>query len=330
MASPSSIAAETQRLFDSGKVREPRRAGRILTSPTADPLTRHPSTAIHVCACGAFDAAQWLYGRGAKSVCVLDFASDTTAGGGWRGNQVGTQEESLCRNSSLGRALEALPYPLPALGVAYVPEVAVLRVESAPRTLLSPPFHVAAVAAALRDVGGDDPDKKQRAFLAAKVEGVLCAMAGHRHDVIVLGSWGCGAFGNPHALVAEAFAAALGGRFAHAFVHVAFADPSQVGQEAFLRALRPLGAARRPEDEEGKIAPTVAVRRALSEQYGAGASAHTEEAMVEWVEAGVAGREAAQRREWALAAECFARCVALRPEWAKGHELLARARARAA
>ena len=52
--------------------------------------------------------------------------------------------------------------------------------------------------------------------------------------------------------------------------------------------------------------------------------------MVEWVEAGVAGREAAQRREWALAAECFARCVALRPEWAKGHELLARARARAA
>ena len=31
--------------------------------------------------CGAFDAAQWLYGRGAKSVCVLDFASDTTAGG---------------------------------------------------------------------------------------------------------------------------------------------------------------------------------------------------------------------------------------------------------
>ena len=327
MSSPSSIAAETCRIFDSGKVREPRRAGRILTSPIADPSTQHPSTAINVCACGAFDAAQWLYGRGAKSVCVLDFASDTTAGGGWRGNQVGTQEESLCRNSSLGRALEALPYPLPTLGVAYVPEVAVLRVESAPRTLLSPPFRVAAVAAALRDVGGDDPDKKQRAFLAAKVEGVLSAMAGH--DAIVLGSWGCGAFGNPHALVAEAFAAALGGRFAHAFVHVAFADPSQVGQVAFLRALRPLGAARRPEDEEEKIAP-IAVRRALSEQYGAGASAHTEEAMVEWMEAGVAGREAAQRREWALAAECFARCVALRPEWVKGHELLARVRACAA
>ena len=95
-----------------------------------------------------------------------------------------------------------------------------------------------------------------------------------------------------------------------------------------MGALRPLGAARRPEDEE-KIAP-IAVRRALSEQYGAGASAHTEEAMVEWMEAGVAGREAAQRREWALAAEWFARCVALRPEWAKGHELLARVRARAA
>ena len=204
-------------------------------------------------------------------MCVLDFASDTTAGGGWRGNQVGTQEESLCRNSSLGRALEALPYPLPALGVAYVPEVAVLRVESAPRTLLSPPFHVAAVAAALRDVGGDDPDKKQRAFLAAKVEGVLSAMAGHKHDAIVLGSWGCGAFGNPHALVAEAFAAALGGRFAHAFAHVAFADPSAGSGGLLARAAAARrGAARRTRRRS--LLPSRCAARS-SEQYGAGASA---------------------------------------------------------
>ena len=264
-------------------------------------------TTIHARAAARSTGAVALRPR-RKSVCVLDFASDTTAGGGWRGNQVGTQRRASAATRRPS-GTEALPYPLPALGVAYVPEVAVLRVESAPRTLLSPPFHVAAVAAALHDVGGDDPDKKQRAFLAAKVEGVLSAMAGHRHDAIVLGSWGCGAFGNPHALVAEAFAAALGGKFSHAFAHVAFADPStKVGQAAFLRALRPLGAARRPEDEE-EIAP-IAVRCALSEQYGAGASAHTEEAMVEWMEAGVAGREAAQRREWALAEECFARCGA--------------------
>ena len=145
MSSPSSIAAETNRLFDSGKVREPRRAGRILTSPTADPPLRHPSTAIHVCACGAFDAAQWLYEKKhAKSVCVLDFASDTTAGGGWRGNQVGTQEESLCRRSSLLPCLEAVVYPIPTFGAVYVPDVLVFRgSERDGYPLLAQPFQVA-------------------------------------------------------------------------------------------------------------------------------------------------------------------------------------------
>ena len=164
------VAAETERLFDSGKVREPRAPAASSRRPSSDPpasgIHRPPSTSARAV---RSTRAHWLYGRGAKSVCVLDFASDTTAGGDWRGNRVGTQEESLCRNSSLGRALEALPYPLPALGVAYVPDVAVLRV-GAPRTLLSATLPRRRRCSRARDVGGDDPNKKQRAFLAAKVE----------------------------------------------------------------------------------------------------------------------------------------------------------------
>ena len=215
MASHRSIAAETQRLLTAARCREPRRAGRILHARRVVAFDASIHCAIH--ACRQEDAAQWVAAQARRCPvrACSTFASDTTAGGGWRGNQVGTQD-APCRNSSLGRALEALPYPLPALGVAYVPEVAVLRVESAPRTLL-PPFHVAAVAAALRDVGGDDPDKKQRAFLAAKVRGraaaAMAAAATRRPRLVapaVLGElrtlWWL-----------EAFADALGGRFARAF-----------------------------------------------------------------------------------------------------------------
>ena len=43
-----------------------------------------------------------------QTPAVLDFASDSNPGGGFRGSQQGTQEEELCRQSNLGVCLEAL------------------------------------------------------------------------------------------------------------------------------------------------------------------------------------------------------------------------------
>ena len=170
---------------------------------------------------------------------MLDFASDSEPGGGWRGKQQGTQEEALCRASSLGRALERLEYPLQQYGVAVVPEVVVFRESDG--SFLQRPFTVGVLAAALRDIGGDgEPDAKQRAHLAKKVEGVLAAAVHFGYNAIVLGSWGCGAFGNSHSVVAEAFATALAGTFASAFAAVAFADPRKPGQEAIYHAMQPL------------------------------------------------------------------------------------------
>jgi uncharacterized protein (TIGR02452 family) len=48
-------------------------------------------------------------------------------------------------------------------------------------------------------------------------------MAGHGHDAVVLGAWGCGVFRNDPEMVAELFAGALRGRFAGVFDVVAFA-----------------------------------------------------------------------------------------------------------
>ena len=75
-------------------------------------------------------AARLVQAEGCQSVAVLDFASDSEPGGGWRGSrQQGTQGETLCRASSLGHALEQLPYPLPTYGDAVVPEVVVFRTD---------------------------------------------------------------------------------------------------------------------------------------------------------------------------------------------------------
>ena len=53
---------------------------------------------------------------------VLDFTSGTNPGGGWRGKQTGTQEESLCRRSNLGLLLEKKKYPIPHDGLDYLSE----------------------------------------------------------------------------------------------------------------------------------------------------------------------------------------------------------------
>lgn len=344
MASGKAIALETCRALESGKYRvdgvnvnvtEPTTRGVILQDapPYAGAERRDPAaapSALSILSCGSFEAARWLLDRGSRRVVVLDFASDSEPGGGWRGNQQGTQEESLCRASSLGRALEKLDYPIPAYGMAHVPEVVVIRDDSG--ALLSRPFSVGVLAAALRDVGGDgEPSAKQQQHLERKVDGVLAAAASFGYDAIVLGSWGCGAFGNEVALVARAIASALAGRFASAFAAVAYADPRKPGREAFYNASKTMGAvcvgpSGGTSQDTAKAQSPPAVNRHLSESYGAGASRHSEEVLQEWMEEGVAGAEAARQRDWRSAEAHFERCVALRPEWEKGVRCLERAR----
>lgn len=295
---------------------------------------------MHILDCGSFEAAAWLYEtRRCKAVCVLDFASDSEPGGGWRGNQTGTQEESLCRSSSLGHALEKLRYPIPEYGAAHVPKVIVFRGDTG--ELLSQPFHVGVLAAALRDVGGDgEPDAKQRAHLDRKVKGVLCTMASFGYDGIVLGAWGCGAFGNAPTLVADAFANALGEMVLAPFKEVAFPvlrKPVRAAFEQALHALGPrvvplagtsIGGGHGEPASAASFGGPVVPRRGLSAMYGSGASAHPEEVLLEWQECGRLAQAAVRCKQWSEARSLFERCVELRPDWPKGWECLARAAAK--
>eukprot|EP01061_Rhynchopus_euleeides_P013092 TRINITY_DN22962_c0_g2_i1.p2 TRINITY_DN22962_c0_g2~~TRINITY_DN22962_c0_g2_i1.p2 ORF type:complete len:264 (+),score=68.93 TRINITY_DN22962_c0_g2_i1:165-956(+) len=187
---------------------------------------------------GSFEAAAWLSARTPSiRTAVLDFASDSNPGGGWRSKQQGTQEESLCRCSNLGVCLEAhynrvgaaryMPRPH---GVVLVPDVVVFHTGKA---YLDAPVWVSVVAAALR---GGDTEKEE--FCRKRVRDVLAVAASAGCRAVVLGAWGCGAFGNDAEKVAEAFRLELR-RMPGVFDDVVFAIPnkrSHPNVAAFLQA----------------------------------------------------------------------------------------------
>jgi uncharacterized protein (TIGR02452 family) len=201
-----------------------------------DRTRRSPSVTLF--AGDSFDAAAWVSARSTSQPLVLDFASDSVPGGGWLGSQQGTQEESLCRRSSLGLALGTASYPFcSAHTMVYARDVLVFRAPVDYR-FLDRPFRVAVVAAALRcvsDVPGPTGSvaKSQARFVASKFDALFHLAAEHGHDAMVLGAWGCGAFGNPPLDIAAIASAALEETRARAPVHVVFALPQPEHRAAF-------------------------------------------------------------------------------------------------
>src|SRR5437764_10893947 len=91
----------------------------------------------------------------------------------------------------------------------YAPDVPVIRTDAG--DLLSRPYlcsfitcpAVNAGAVRAKDRGSIRPEMERR------VGKVLALAAGHGHDGVVLGAWGCGVFRNDPGMIAELFHAAL-------------------------------------------------------------------------------------------------------------------------
>lgn len=178
-------------------------------------------------------AAQRLVANGFP-VAALNFASATHPGGGFL-NGARAQEESLARSSGLYACLVNNPMytfhrarhdPVYTDYVIYSPNVPVIRTDEG--MLLDSPYRCsfltspAVNAKALLEFS-DWRRSEIRPAMASRIARVLAIAALHEHDTLVLGAWGCGAFGNDAAEIAKLFHEALTTRYQGVFAQIVFA-----------------------------------------------------------------------------------------------------------
>lgn len=155
-------------------------------------------------------------------VAILNMASPLSPGGGFI-NGASSQEESLCMRSTLLPSLKDEFYRLPELGAVYTPDVLVFRDESSGDLEKKDRWFVDCISAAMlrmpdTEVDGESDrgryaNDNDRDVTIQKMRIVLriCQMKGIKK--IVLGAWGCGAYGNPVQEIAVAWnKVLLGGR----------------------------------------------------------------------------------------------------------------------
>ncbi|GAB5372979.1 hypothetical protein AAMO2058_001710800 [Amorphochlora amoebiformis] len=116
-------------------------------------------------------------------VCVLVHGSGENPGGGYKKGASG-QEEDICRRTNLVSCVEGVRYPLPEFGSLYIPSLYVIR-------------------------GGKSDDFKTY----RKILNMLTTLVYFKHSHIVLGAWGCGAYGNPGLGISRLMKKALTSKF---------------------------------------------------------------------------------------------------------------------
>ena len=211
-------------------------------TPTSPPP---PSLPCHVCivATDTLSAARTLacappppnksLRRKLPNVCILNMASPLRPGGGVLTGAT-SQEEFLCARTTLLPSLQESFYRLPELGGVYTPDVLVFRthlpLDDARGDLAVPQrYYVDVISAGMLrfpelegghgEQGEEEEDeeavkrlgKRDREMVEKKMRAVLRMAVAKGARKLVLGAWGCGAYGNSVADVAQAWRKILGG-----------------------------------------------------------------------------------------------------------------------
>ncbi|KAH7384170.1 hypothetical protein DE146DRAFT_668018 [Phaeosphaeria sp. MPI-PUGE-AT-0046c] len=205
-------------------------------NPQPKPLNSSPSTRkIRIITTDTLTAAHMLTfpthydpssskpPKKSPNICILNMASPLRPGGGVLTGAT-SQEEFLCARTTLLPSLVESYYRLPELGGIWSPDILVFH-NAGPlgdaKGELGPGerYWIDAVSAGMLRFpeleGGEDElkrlGKKDRSFVEAKMQAVLRIMQKKGVKKVVLGAWGCGAYGNPVIDVAQAWRKVLGG-----------------------------------------------------------------------------------------------------------------------
>ena len=154
------------------------------------------------------------------SPAVLNMASFKYPGGGVKKGSA-AQEESLCRRTNLYASISRFDnpklkhrYPLDInYGAIYSPVISVFRLnESEDCQFMLQPYTLDVIsAAALKHPNLEDGhlDNKSKKILRNKIRTILNLGIYYRNDSLVLGAFGCGAYGTPPDDMAKLFAEVL-------------------------------------------------------------------------------------------------------------------------
>lgn len=193
--------------------------GYLCRKETLDPARcpKYKSTKVRVIDSDTIDAALALQSDTRKPVAVLNMANATRAGGGWQHGAL-AQEEAICYRSSLIKTLHHKHYPIPDDAAIYSPTVLVIResmknghdlLDFRDPSVLDVISVISAAAVCqpyLKKSASGLPvyrDKQDEKLMREKMRVVLRTAIRNGHRQVVLGAFGCGAFGNPNNVVAQ-------------------------------------------------------------------------------------------------------------------------------
>lgn len=179
-------------------------------------------------------AAVRLGALGKSDIVALNFASARSQGGGFLAGAI-AQEEDLCRASGLYPCIKSKPifYNENILcddcyytnNIIYSPKVPFFRDEH--NFFIDNPFTLSIVTSpapnlnAIKQSPVDSKSNRYSDTVRTRITRMLQIMAAHGHRNIILGAWGCGAFGNDPDIIASMFRACL--KLVPAFEHICFA-----------------------------------------------------------------------------------------------------------
>lgn len=233
---------ETGKKIDWSRYVQAARSAKVSIPPGA-PLPEHeftlfPDTHVQVTNETTLGAARRLADNGQK-VVALNFANGTHPGGGFLIGAT-AQEEALCRSSALYETLAGdpmyeahriRPEPDSTDWAIYSPGVPVFRTDDGAALeepwLLSFITCAAPYAPAVGLLRSGD-------LLQRRIHRALAIARAYGYAALVLGAWGCGAFGNDPHRTARDFRQALETEFDGAFSTVVFAIADWSPERRFL------------------------------------------------------------------------------------------------
>ena len=175
-------------------------------------------------------------------VVSLNFAAATHPGGGFL-TGARAQEEYLCRSSALYLAIKDSPmyayhrregHNRYSDSMIYSPDVPVFRDDD--HSLLPAAYRASFITSAAPLSKHLHPEELVHIpdILRHRIRKIMTVAQVHGHDSLVLGAWGCGAFGNDGHLVAQLFHQALENDFNGAFKEVTFAIVDTSPEKKFI------------------------------------------------------------------------------------------------